>query len=100
MMSILEIVELVVIAVVALGLIIYYLIMAIKNNWLKKITDALNVAIKEAEASGKSGKEKKEYVLAQVEAKCKELGIPYALIKKLISKVIDKIIANYNAVVK
>lgn len=99
-MTTLEIIELIAIAVIALGIGIYYLIMAIKNGWLKKLTATIEEAIRDAEASGKTGAEKKAYVIEKVREKCIELGIPYDLLKKLISKLIDKIVANYNVIAK
>ena len=57
-------------------------------------------ACKVAEASGKTGSEKKEMVLKAVEAKCGELGIPFKLIHTLICKLIEQIINGYNAIVK
>ena len=97
-MSKLELIYTIAIAVVVLFLVIYYIIMAIKNGWIKKITDTLNEAIRYAEANIKGGAEKKKYVLKQVEDKCVELGIPYGLIKNLINQIITKVIANYNII--
>ena len=102
-MSILEIVELCVLAAIILALIIYYSIKAIKNNWLEKLTEAIEAAIKEAEETYTeegSGEQKKAFVLQKVQLTCEELGIPYSLLKSLISKFIDKIIANYNVIAK
>ena len=102
-MTTLEIVELVILAIVIVALSIYYIVKAIKNNWLGKITDAINKAIKEAETkfpeSG-SGNLKKTYVLRAVEEECTKLGIPYSLLKSLISTFIDKVISNYNVIKK
>lgn len=97
-MSKLELIYTVAISVVVLFLVIYYIILAIKNGWIKKITDTLNTAIRYAEANIKGGAEKKKYVLKQVEDKCVELGIPYGLIKNLINQIITKVIANYNII--
>ena len=102
-MTVLEIVELVILAVVVVALSIYYLVKAIKNNWLSKIADCVNKAIKEAEkkfTESGSGCKKKEYVLDAVEKECESLGIPYSLLKKLISVLVDKIVANYNVISK
>lgn len=100
MMTKLEIIELVVIALVAVVLTVYYLIQAIKNGWVQKLTLTINDAIKYAELNIRDGKEKKAYVLKKVEEKCEELGIPYTLIYKLVNKLIDRIIANYNVIKK
>lgn len=97
-MSKLELIYTIAIGAVVLFLVIYYIIMAIKNDWIKKITDTLNEAIRYAEANIKGGVEKKKYVLKQVEDKCIELGIPYGLIKNLINQIITKVIANYNII--
>ena len=91
-MSIKEIIELAVASIVVLVLAVYYIIKAIKNNWLKQITATIEKAIKEAETSGKSGNEKKQLVLDAVRVKCTDLGIPYTFIKNLVSKLIDRII--------
>lgn len=100
MMTKLELIELIALLIVAVVLAIYYLIKAIKNGWITKITATLNEAIKYAEKNIKDGKEKKDYVICRVKEKCEELGIPYTLIEKLVSKLIDKIIANYNVIKK
>lgn len=99
-MSKLELLELIVIGVVALGLGIYYLIKAIKNGWITKITATMNEAIKYAELNISGGEKKKEYVLCKVEEKCEELGIPYTFIKKLVKKLVDRVVANYNVIKK
>ena len=46
MMTKLELIELIILIVVAVGLGIYYLIKAIKNGWIQKITTTMNEAIK------------------------------------------------------
>lgn len=99
-MTKLELIELIVIGIIALVLIIYYSILAIKNGWVKKITSTLNEAIKYAEINIEGGDAKKKYVMEKVEEKCEELDIPYVLIRKLLSKLINKIIANYNIIKK
>lgn len=95
-----EITEICVLAVIILGLGIYYLVKAIKNKWIEKLTETINNAIAKAEKEYPEGNgaKKKEIVLEAVKAKCEELGIPYSLLYKLISTLIDKIIANYNVV--
>lgn len=100
MMTKLELIELIILVVVALGLAIYYLIKAIKNGWIQKITTTMNDAIKYAEKNIDGGQAKKEYVLKKVKEKCEELQIPYTLIENLIKKIIDKVIANYNIIKK
>lgn len=99
-MTKLELIELIVIGIIALVLIIYYSILAIKNGWVKKISSTLNEAIKYAENSIEGGDAKKKYVMEKVEEKCEELGIPYVLIQKLLNKLINKIIENYNIIKK
>lgn len=102
-MSVLEIVQLCVICAAILALLIYCIVMGIKNKWFSKLWETIKTAIKEAEEkypeSG-SGEKKKAYVLEKVEAKCKELGIPYTLLKKLIDLAIDNIIKDYNVISK
>lgn len=102
-MSVLEIIELCIIAVAILVIGVYCIIMGIKNKWFSKIVDTIKVAIKEAEEkypeSG-SGEKKKEYVLEKVKEKCTELGVPYKLLEKLISMFIDKVVDDYNVISK
>ncbi len=97
-MSRIELIYTIALCVVALAVFIYYAILAIKNGWIKKITQTLNDAIRYAEKNIQGKNEKKEYVMKKVEEKCTELGIPYAFIYKLVSKIIDKIIANHNII--
>ena len=79
--------------------------MAEKPNitFLNNAVDYTIKRIKEAEEkfpeSG-SGDKKKAYVIEKVKAKCDELGIPYALLKKLINVAIDKVIEDYNVISK
>lgn len=99
-MTKLELIELIILIVVAVGLGIYYLIKAIKNGWIQKITTTMNEAIKYAEKHIEGGEAKKEYVLRKVKEKCEELGIPYSLIENLVKRIIDKVVANYNVIKK
>lgn len=99
-MSKLELIELIALAIIVTVLVIYWLIQAIKNHWIKELTKTVNDAIKYAEEHWSSGPYKKNYVMKQVETKCNELGIPYFLIYKLINKLVDKIVSNYNIIKK
>lgn len=99
-MTKLELIELIVIAAIIVVMSIYYLVKAIKNHWLSKISDTIIQAMRTAEASGKTGPEKKDYVLEQIQQLCVELGIPYAFIKKLIDRFIEKTIKSYNNMTK
>ncbi len=101
--TIIKIIEFSVIALIVLILTIYYLVKAIKNKWLSKITQTINDAIAEAEkkfAESGQGEKKKKYVLEKVANTCNELGIPFNLIYKLINKLIDKTIECYNVISK
>lgn len=101
--TIIKIIEFSVIALIVLVLAIYYLVKAIKNKWLSKITQSINDAIAEAEkkfTESGQGEEKKKYVLEKVANTCNELGIPFNLIYKLINKLIDKTIECYNIISK
>lgn len=95
--AIIELVIIVVIAVCGIG---YFVIKAIKNKWIEKLMDTIKEGVKEAEQSGKSGKEKKEYVMEKVKVKCKELQIPYETIYKLVSLLINTIVKYYNFISK
>lgn len=99
-MTTLELIELIVIALIIVVLSIYYLIQAIRNKWLSQISSTIIKAMKDAEQSGKTGKEKKAHVLEQIQQLCCELGIPYTFIKKLIDKFIEKTIKAYNNMTK
>lgn len=101
--EILSLVEFIAIALVVIVLVIYYIIKAIKNKWVTKITQSINDAIAEAEkkfTESGQGEEKKKYVLEKVANTCNELGIPFNLIYKLVEKLIDKTIECYNVIVK
>lgn len=88
--------------VICVALIIYYLIVIIKNKWLSQIIDTIKLAIAEAEEKWPEGHgiEKKEYVLAKVQEKCEALKIPFGLIYKLIVKVINNTVEGYNTIKK
>lgn len=102
-MSVFEIIRLCILGVAILAFAIAILVVGIKNKWFSKIWDTIKIAIKEAEEkypeSG-SGQQKKAYVLDKVEQKCKELGIPYSFLKKLINTTIEKVIKYYNVISK
>lgn len=95
-----ELIEIIALGIVIIGLAIYYIIKAIKNHWLSKISEEIFKAMKEAEASGMSGVAKKEFVIEKIQNLCVELGIPYVFIKKLIDKFIEKTIKSYNGIIK
>ena len=97
-MSKLELMQTIALGVIVLIILIYYLIMAIKNGWVKKLTATLNEAIRYAEKNITGNVEKKKYVMEKIEDKCIELGIPYALIKNVISKLIERIIRDHNVI--
>lgn len=99
-MTVASIIELVVILVLATAGVIYFAIKAIKNKWIEKLMDTIKEGVKEAEQSGKSGTEKKEYVMEKVKAKCVELQIPYQSIYKLVSLLINTIVKYYNFIIK
>ena len=99
-MNTLELIQLIGYAILTLAILIYVIVMAIRGKWIGKLTATLEKAVKEAEASGKTGEEKKAYVLEQFKLKCEELGIPYRLISSYASKMIDIIIKNYNIIAK
>ena len=87
------------VVVFVLGVVVL-LVLAIKNKWISKLYPTVQQAMKEAEASGKPGAEKKAYVLAKVQAKCEELKIPYKFIHWAISNLIELIVKYYNALSK
>lgn len=101
-MNILDLIQLISLGVVALFLIVYLIVAAVKNKWVRQLIQTIEKAISEAEEKFNNGEGelKKEYVLKAVESKAQELGIPYRLLYKLISKLIDKIISDYNVIAK
>lgn len=99
-MTKLEVIELVAIGIAVVAFLVWFIIKTVKNKWLSGIIDTINEAIKEAESSGKSGIEKKAYVLQKVEQKCNELKVPYKLLFGLISKLIDTTVKHYNVIAK
>lgn len=105
-MSTRELILTIVLAGIAIGMIIFYVIKIVKNKLVGKIYDDIVKAMREAEEKFKhlSGKEKseakKKYVLEQVKITCKDLSIPYDFIAKLIAKVIENIVNGYNGMTK
>jgi len=99
-MTTLEIILTIIMALVVVVLVSYYLIKLAKNKYITKVYSTIEEAMKEAEASGMSGEDKKTYVLAKVKTMCTELKIPYDFIATLISKVIENIIKGYNSMTK
>lgn len=93
-----SIVQLIINIVLVVLFVGYYVIKAIKNKWLEKIMHTIEVAMAKAEEQYPQGhgEEKKQLVIEDVKMKCKELDIPYELIAKLISKLIDRIVKDYN----
>ncbi len=100
-MNVLAIVELIVLAVLALAFLVWFGIKAVKNKWLSALTETIDKTIGEAEKKWPEGhgEEKKKYVLDAVEKKCEELNIPYHILYKLISKLINTIIKDHNIVI-
>lgn len=101
-MTTLEIIQLGVITAAIVAIVIYIIIMGIKNKWIQKLTKTIELSIAEAEIKFNSGEgdKKKQYVIDAVKLKCKELEIPYDLLYKLINKLIDTIVAHYNVIEK
>ena len=99
-MSKIELIYTIVLVVLAISVAIYYFVLAIKNGWIKQITQTMNSAIRFAEFQEPkwSASKKKAYVLSEVEAKCDQLGIPYTLISKLVNKAIERIVADHNVI--
>ena len=100
-MSKLEIIETAVLAVAVLVILVYCIVAICKNHWVSQIVETVDKACGEAETKFPehgSGEQKKAYVIAAVKAKCKELKIPYELLSVLVSKLIEKAVASYNAI--
>lgn len=88
--------------VLLLFVVITLVVLGIRNRWIVKLFDTAKKACAEAEQKfgAGHGAEKKEFVLNALKEKCKELGIPYETIKNGISKLIEVIVASYNAFIK
>lgn len=102
-MSLQDWVFFVVSCVLLVGIVAFLVVLAVKNKWVKEVYSTVVVAIKEAEEKFPehgSGELKKEYVLNAVEKKCYELNIPYAILKLVITKLIDTIVKHYNVIAK
>lgn len=90
-MSVQEIVELVGLGVTIIALIVSIIVAIVKGN----LKDFITEKMKEAEASGKSGKEKLEYVIKAVKEKYK-LATLLIDVREFIEKIID-ITKNINS---
>lgn len=101
-MSTLEWIQLAIIIVAIIALSVYTIVKGIKEKWISKLSDTVKESIAKAEEIYKDGHgdEKKSYVIDAIKQKCKELGIPYELLEKLVSKLIDKIVEHYNVIAK
>lgn len=102
-MDIKDIIYVIILGVAALALAVYIIVMAIKNKWIGELMETVEIAISDAEKifpEPGSGEEKKQYVLAKVEEKATELGIPWKILKSIVSALVDKIIADYNVIAK
>ena len=97
-----SIIMLVCLCVILLSFVMYVIFKAVKNKWLEKLSDTLKTSIREAESQYPSGhgEDKKKYVIAKIEEKCKELNIPVKMIATAISTLINNIVANYNIIKK
>lgn len=82
---------------------VFIIVLVVKNKWVKDIYSTVVTAIADAEkkfTDAGSGELKKQYVLAAVEKKCNELKLPVAILKLIVSKLIDTIVENYNVIAK
>lgn len=88
--------------VFAVALLVFIFVTLIKNHWISEIMDTIKIAMHEAEEKYPEGHgpEKLQMVLDAVEAKCKDLKIPYNLLVKVITKIIKTIVENYNMIKK
>lgn len=99
-MTTLEIIQLIIISLVALVAVIWFIIKAIKNKWFSKMYKAIKEGVREAEATDLKGKEKLEFALKYVEAFCDTEGIPFSFVKNLVIKAIEKLVEGYNNIKK
>lgn len=103
-MTTVQLIETIILILVVFVITVWYVVKAIKNKWLENINETIDKAIREAEDLAKKGELnkglKKQYVLDKIANKCVELGIPYQLLAKLISKVVDNIVKNHNIFIK
>lgn len=101
-MDALSVILLICLCVIAVALTTYIVVTIIKNHWLGEIMDTVKDAIRKAEELYPEGhgEEKLKIVLDAVEAKCKNLNIPYNLLVNVLKKIIATIIADYNIIKK
>jgi len=97
-MTNLELLYLAMLAIAVLILVIYCIVVVIKNDLIKKLMPTLKEAMQYAEENISGSEEKRKYVISNVESKCKELGIPVGLAVKLATKLIKIIIEHYNVI--
>ena len=87
-MSTLELIQLIVISLIALVAVIWFIVKAIKEG------------VVEAEKTDLKGKEKLEFALKYVESFCDKEGIPFSFVKNLVVKAIEKLVEGYNVIKK
>ena len=88
--------------VFAFALLVFIVVNVIKNHWVGEIMETIKQAAYQAEKKYPEGHgpEKLQMVLDAVEAKCKDLKIPYNLLVKVITKIVKTIVENYNIIKK
>lgn len=97
-MTKLELIYTIAAAAIAALVVIYLIVLAIKNGWVKKLTDTLNESLHYAEKNITGPVNKKQYVMDKLQEKCIELSIPWFLICGFMDKFVEKIVANYNRI--
>ena len=86
-----------VVVIVLAATTIYTVFKLIKNGKMGKLREAVIEAIKAAEATHKSGAQKKEMVLKTIETFCKEIGLNFdERLLNWVADYIEKYIADHN----
>lgn len=99
-MSTLELIQLIIIFLVAVIAVIWFIVNAIKNKWFSKIYKAIKEGVREAEKTDLKGKEKLNFALKYIENFCDKEGIPFSFVKNLVVKAIEKLVEGYNNIKK
>ena len=99
-MSTLELIQLIIIFLVAVIAVIWFIVNAIKNKWFSKIYKAIKEGVREAEKTDLKGKEKLNFALKYIENFCDKEGIPFSFVKNLVVKAIEKLVEGYNNIEK
>jgi RsiW-degrading membrane proteinase PrsW (M82 family) len=89
-------------SIIGIAILTILVILLFKHEWLKALIGFIKDAVADAESKMPvgNGETKKALAMSVIEEVCKRLHIPYFLVKKPVSKLIDKIVDYYNSIAK